>query len=148
PPPTRRRAARGSPAGQGLSAETAEGLPCRAWPSPYWPFHHRENFPMLPLLLSTALLAPADAEPVVTPKGTAPTLRVGRIDKSGNFVTETTVTQAVPVTETITVNVNGKQETREVTKYVPQTRVVKQTLDLSKATATTASGKKLDKKAL
>ena len=34
---------------------------------------------MLPLLLSAALLAPADTDPVVAPKGTAPTIVVGQL---------------------------------------------------------------------
>lgn len=102
---------------------------------------------MLPLLLTTALLGQADAEPAIVPKGAAPIIRLGHIEK-GNFVTQTQLMQAVPVTEQRTVNVGGKQETVTVTSYVYQAKTVNQTLDLSKATATTAGGKKLDKDAL
>jgi hypothetical protein len=104
---------------------------------------------MLPLLLSAALLAPAaDTDPVIPPKGTPPTILVGQLDKKGHFASEVTVQQAVPETRTEKVNVNGKEEERTVTVYVMVQKKVTVTRDLTKATITDASGKKIDKKAL
>jgi len=104
---------------------------------------------MLPLLLSAALLAPsADTDPAVTPKGTPPTLYVGHVDKDGHFVSEVTVQEVVPVTRTVKVNVNGKEETVTETAYEVRQKKVTIKRDLSKATVTTAGGKKIDRKEL
>src|SRR5215211_4383877 len=98
---------------------------------------------MFSLVLSAALLAPAaDTDPVITPKGTPPTIFVGKIDKSGNFVSEMTVQQAVPETRVRKVNVNGKEQEVTEVVYVMVPRKVQFTRDLSKATVTDASGKK------
>src|SRR5262245_57010409 len=104
---------------------------------------------MLSMLLTTALLVPAaDTDPVPSPKGTPPAIVIGHIDKDGKFSYEFPQQVFVTVAKEVKVNVNGKEEVRMVTVTEPQTRMVKVALDLSKATITDASGKKIDKKAL
>ena len=82
---------------------------------------------MLPLLLSAALLAPADTDPVVTPKGVAPRIEVGQVDKDGKYTSEQNVVVAVPVTKEIEVEVNGRKEKRTITALEYQTRTMKVT---------------------
>jgi hypothetical protein len=104
---------------------------------------------MLPLLLSATLLAPAaDPDPAVTPKGTPPTILVGTIDKNGNLVTVVMRPEAVTVTRQVKENVNGKEVVRQIAVTEMRMTKAEVTRDLSKATVTTASGKKIDKKEL
>jgi hypothetical protein len=99
---------------------------------------------MLSLLLSTFLIAGADPDPVVLPKGPAPSILVGKIDRAGNLVSQVVVTEFVPVTEEYVVDVMGRKEVRNRTVNRPVMKTVMQTRDLSKATATTARGIKID----
>lgn len=96
-----------------------------------------------------AALVSADVEPGPAPKARAlpPMLLVASASK-GRIVSRREVVEAVPVTVTEKVNVNGREEERTITKYVTQVRMVEQAWELKKVKAGTAGGKKLDAEAV
>ena len=92
-------------------------------------------------ILLCGLTVAADVEPPASKE--PPRLLLVTL-QGDQLVSRVTVTSAVPVQKTITVNVNGKPETRTVTEYVTQLRTVEHAIDLKKSTVRTVGGKKLD----
>src|SRR4051794_32230535 len=96
---------------------------------------------MLAILLSALAVAADDVEPPVQ-KDSPPRFVLVAL-KGDQLVHRATVTVSMPVRKKVEVEVNGKKETREVTEYVTEARVIEQKWDAKKATITTAGGKKL-----
>lgn len=97
---------------------------------------------MSTLLTTLLILVPAptgEGEPT----GPAPTLQFLKWGKGG-LETTTTVTEAVPVTKSFVVNVNGKQETRTVTAFEYVQKTVVSNLDAKNAEVYGIDGKKID----
>jgi hypothetical protein len=101
---------------------------------------------MTTLLMAALLASGADpADPVVKlPTGSAPTMMVLQA-KDKMLVREATVkvTEAVPVTETVTVG--GREVTRTVLRTVEKERKVTTSYPIEGTTFQTAGGKKLEK---
>jgi len=99
---------------------------------------------MLPILLSV-LAVSADAEP---PAPKEPPQVLTASVKGDKLVSKRTVTVNVPVTVIQKVKQGDKEVDVTVTRLVPEMRTVEVAMDLSRATITTAGGKKLDLDAL
>jgi hypothetical protein len=97
---------------------------------------------MFPLLLTALGLADAPVEPPPRVSAQAPQLLIAWVEKD-QLTSTVEQTVAVPVTVTMKVNNNGKEEDVTVTKYVTEKRLVKHSMDLTKAKITTAGGKQL-----
>lgn len=94
------------------------------------------------LLISLLILIPAPSSDD-EPTGSAPVLQFLKWNK-GSFEATTTVTEAVPVTKTFVVNVNGKQETRTVTAFEYVQKTIISNLDAKNAEVYGIDGKKID----
>jgi len=99
---------------------------------------------MFALLFATFLTAdvPVPVEPQPVAAKPAPRIITASVD-GDKLMTQAQVYEQVPVTVEKEVIRNGKKEKIQVTEYIKRAKTVKQSIDLKKATITTAGGKKL-----
>ena len=103
---------------------------------------------MLLPILTLALAAPAPEPPPDAPKGPAPVVMVLNVDKDGRPYLQTTVTTYKPVTETVTVLVNGQPQQQTRVVMVPVTENRRVFLDDPGVSVCGPDGKKIDPKNL